>query len=252
MRQEKFWTATDDMPWEKTQSAQIQSKLLNGLRDSVQSTMLVKSDPRPANPRRGQFHSADEEFFVRNGEFTFDGLRRFVARGYGFYPKGCIHGANVHIIGGYELLLRYEGPRTLEWVENPEMDQAYFASDAATLPPIVEIGAATLPSLASGELAISTLRERDATSNGATLVDGHFSPSLTIELLSEGWLECFVTQADRHSSEGTRIGPGSYRFAESAPNTLVIGGEGVFSMIALHSNKLMVRSRCQQFEAEST
>jgi Domain of unknown function (DUF4437) len=240
MRSETSWISTDELPWEATRNKATMSKLINGSRESEHITVLARSSSQPPNSRRSQVHRSDEEFFVLSGDFTFDGRNWFGARGYCFYPRGCVHGANVHVRGGYEMLLRYDGERSVDWIENPESDFAYLPGNDMNPLSIVEVGTAPAPLLERGSLSVEPLRPPQDSSHGATLIDAHFSAATRLSLSCDGWLECFINRADQHFSEGVEIGPGFYRYREAEGSPILITGTGNISMIVFHGEKLTV------------
>ncbi|QLC26382.1 hypothetical protein HFP57_15995 [Parasphingopyxis algicola] len=239
MRTEKPWTNSDDVQWRGDPDLPVRSKLLNGTRGSEATTSLIESRPRPADSRRGQYHSADEEIFVLGGRFTFDGALWFEKRGYAFYPRGCVHGSNVYIREGYSLLLRYDGPASLEWVQDPMQNEAYFPADCGASGEIVEVH--SVPNTGDGSMVeVHRLRQDRVSGGGTTLVDVRENKSIELALDSTGFLELLLVDGEGLESEHIQLQPGSYRYRKAGGCAVVINGSSPFSVLAVHGAELKV------------
>lgn len=108
----------------------LRYKLLSGNLEQGPHTMILQSDPRAAQTRRGQYHPADEEFYCLGGDFTFDGATWFCEGSYAFYPAFMVHGTRVHVRGGYEVYLRISGTNEIFWEDNPMSDKPYAVQGA--------------------------------------------------------------------------------------------------------------------------
>lgn len=212
MRQSRSPVDTQDLPWQRL-SGPLRFKLLNGNQYQGPYTMILKSEPREPDPRRGQYHPADEEFLCIAGDFTFDGSTWFRPGSYAFYPAYFVHGTNVHVRGGYEVYLRISDTNKVFWEESPLSDIPYLAvgktSDdyALQLESTIDFAnrAQSLPK--HPWILANRLYSKAQTGEGSTLIEvsaGGVNRQVSLE--TKGILELFAISGEFAAPSGTLRG----------------------------------------------
>ena len=217
MKTDQPFIESDGVPWARVND-NISMKLLNGLPDKGPYTAILKSEPRPPDPHRGQYHAIDEEFYCLDGRFTFDGTNWFRKGTYVHFPPHYVHGARVHVEQGYVLYLRISGTVTTNFIDKPTSNSPYLL-DGATSP--MEYTAHRRVSLTGRNInthGVSGLRSRllkvhPHTREGTTLLEwGPMASPTRIAIKSEKELEIFVISGDFESEAGKMLQQGSYAF----------------------------------------
>ena len=222
---------SEALPWESL-SEVLQRKVLNGDPESGPHTLLLRSGPREPGPDFAQYHPIDEELFALDGDFTFDGSTWFGRGSYAFYPAFHVHGANVHVRGGYTVYLRLSGVSELFKVEDPVSDAPYYVGEGqATGAPLQLADTFSDVSLAHGELY--ALR-RSSGGGGSTLLAAAMGDAIDLE--APGLLEVFVLSGAFHLADGAALPQYGYHcevgdrsqvsLACDTPGTLLISHEG--------------------------
>jgi hypothetical protein len=238
---------TDTLPWQQLSDV-LYSKLLNGSREEGPHTLLLRSEPREPGPLYAQYHPGDEELFGLGGDFTFDGSTWFRAGSYAFYPAYFVHGANVHVRGGYEVYLRQGGSNPVFKVEEAVSDVPYYVGEGESADYALQLVDAAGTEGGKGiaeasPLQVKPLHTNAATGKGSTLLTAaRGSIGQLIEIETRGLLEIFAVSGTFALADGECLKARSYHceLGECPRLALQCGEPG--SLMISHDGELLVQA----------
>jgi hypothetical protein len=238
---------TDALPWQQLSDV-MHCKLLNGSREEGPHTLLLRSEPREPGPLFAQYHPDDEEFFGLGGDFTFDGSTWFREGSYAFYPAYFVHGANVHVRGGYEVYLRQGGPNPLFKVEEPASDVPYFVGEGQCADYALQLvdAAGTIAGediSEEGPLQVKPLHTDAATGKGSTLMTAaRGSVGQTIEIETRGLLEIFTVSGTFALGDGERLKARCYHCEVGDTPRLALQCSEPGNLMISHDGELLIQA----------
>ena len=237
---------TDRLPWQQLSDV-LYSKLLNGSREEGPHTLLLRSEPREPGPLFAQYHPDDEELFGLGGDFTFDGATWFRAGSYAFYPAYFVHGANVHVRGGYEVYLRQGGSNPLYKVDEPVSDVPYYVGEGGSADYALQLAdaAGTYGGKDIAEespLQVKPLHTDAATGKGSTLLTAApGSIGQFIEIETRGLLEMFTVSGTFALADGEHLKARTYHCEVGDRPILVLQCGEPGSLMVSHDSELLVQ-----------
>jgi hypothetical protein len=245
MKTDQAFIELDNVPWTSV-NENISMKLLNGLADSGPYTAILKSEPRPPDPHRGQYHAVDEEFYCLGGLFTFDGTHWFRKGSYVHFPPHYVHGARVHVEQGYLLYLRISGTVTTDFVEKPTSSSPYLLEGATscmehTVHQRVSLRGRNVNTHGGFGLKSRLLKVHPHTGEGTTLLNwASHTSARRISLVSEKELEIFVLSGKFESEPGKMLQQGSYAFLSGETVEVPLCAESAGRVLVSHGSTLNV------------
>lgn len=232
---------TEALPWEPVSDV-MQRKVLNGDPASGPHTILLRSAPREPGPAFAQYHAVDEEFFALDGDFTFDGSTWFRGGSYAFYPAYFVHGASVHVRGGYEVYLRNSGLSELFIVDEPESHVPYYAGEgqaANQALQLVDVISAVDSAPDAGSPHTQPLHSDAATGAGSTIVSAAAGQAITVETVK--LLEAFTLSGVFRLADDSRLTKGTYHCEVSDRPSLRIVCDEAGTLMISHGGELQHR-----------
>ncbi|MFT7289250.1 MAG: hypothetical protein ACI87W_003379 [Halieaceae bacterium] len=248
MRENRQLIDTDAIPWEPL-SAVLQRKVLNGCPDEGPHTLLLRSQARDPGPAFAQYHSIDEELYCLDGDFSFDGSTWFRGGSYAFYPAYFVHGANVHVRGGYLLYLRLSGVSELFKVDEPASAVPYYVGEGDATDYALQLTDAGSSQAISavddaGTVQLTPLHRDAITGKGSTILSTTSAGAVrTIEFETSGLLEVFTVSGRFGLAGGGHLKTHSYHCEVGERPRVTLECEQGGSLMISHEGELRVTER---------
>lgn len=248
MREHRQLIDSDAIPWEPL-SAVLQRKVLNGSPDTGPHTMLLRSEARDPGPAFAQYHAIDEELYCLDGDFTFDGSTWFYAGSYAYYPAYFVHGAKVHVRGGYLLYLRVSGVSELFKVDEPASAVPYYVGEGDAADYALQLSDVSSSQSISavdvaGALHLTPLHRDAVTGKGSTILSTTAaSAGTTVELETSGLLELFTVSGSFELAGCGQLKTHSYHCEVGERPRVTLACEQGARLMISHDGELCVTER---------
>lgn len=213
---------TEAMEWQATETPGLYTKPLshdpeNGARTAIQRIVVADGY---APPPTAHFHHMDEELFLLDGSFSFDGERWLGRHAYCFHPAETVHGFKSQVAGEATFISRVSRELDFNLVDQPRQFAPY---NLVTEEPERPISIVDNPFSRqweevrndAGQIVLSRLLlgRHPATGEGAMLV--RFAPGWRSphgDHFHTVYEEVYVVEGEVVLNDGTRYGKGAYMF----------------------------------------